>query len=204
MRWGAVLGFLAVAASPTGLARAQVHGRFVVGPALGGAVPFDGDLGSKLGPSVFVRQRPKRGLGPAIGLNWYQVDLKRARDSRALGQLRVRPLMLGPGYTFVLGHFSVSPSVVAGYAFNKATIEPSAPLVQPASFQAKNSLVFRPSVGFMWTFGSRWAAIAGAGVVFAKPEVRLTTAPAGVTHVERGTWGANVFSWQIGIGYAVF
>jgi hypothetical protein len=45
-----------------------------------------------------------------------------AKDLAVRGDLRVRPIMMGPGYTAVAGRLATTAAVVAGYAFSRITL----------------------------------------------------------------------------------
>src|SRR3954470_18888375 len=73
----------------------------------------------QLGPGLLWRfGNAKPGWGFHWGLNWYAVKLERpiGGDVTELGELKVRPLMAGWGYTKVIRRYSITADVLGGYA----------------------------------------------------------------------------------------
>lgn len=183
-------------------AAAQTKGRFILGPALNGVYPLDGDLASDISIGAFFKRRPKKGFSPAFRLNWFRVDLRRQGQDRLLGKLQVRPFMAGVGYTIVKGRFSYGGAAVAGYSFNKITTTDDVVDKDHATFDVKDCFVWRVGVNADYALGSRFVLTSGLGFAFLDPKIRLTVSLPDQTVTRESSWRANAFVWQTGIGFA--
>ena len=74
------------------------------------------------------------GWGPHFGLDWYAVDIERPVGGTAttLGEVHIRPIMGGYGYTWVRGKNTLSTNLLAGYAFSSMDLADGA--AAPAAF----------------------------------------------------------------------
>lgn len=91
-----------------------------IGGSVGGIFTLDDEVNVGLGYGVNFGLAPEPGFGPTIGFGWYSGDLtfQRISGTAEVGQLRVRPLMAGVGYTWVNGPIAASVSINAGVSFN--------------------------------------------------------------------------------------
>lgn len=194
------VAFVLLAALP---ATAETKGRFIVGPAINGVYPLDGDVASDISIGAFVKRRPKPGFSPALGLNWFRVDLRRHGQDRLLGKIQVRPFMAGVGYTIVKGRFSYGAALLAGYSFNKISTTDDVIQNDHARFEVKNCVVAKLGVNADYALGPRVVLGTGVGFAFLDPKIRLAVSQPGqtVTH-ESGSWKTSAFVWQIGVGFA--
>jgi hypothetical protein len=139
-----------------GDARAQTTNRFAVGANVNTAIAAAPDNTSanhvgfqwRLGHS-------DGGWGWRFGFNWYSTNIGAsvAGTPVELGELHVRPLMFGYGYTHKVRKTAMTASLLAGYAFNKFSLDDRASAVyrvatghQPVSSGAQNTVAsFRSS-----------------------------------------------------------
>ncbi|MEQ1910933.1 MAG: hypothetical protein ABMA15_19095, partial [Vicinamibacterales bacterium] len=112
-------------------APAQSEGTLAVG--LGGGHSFgvsDGTRGRAMLPRVplFRNQPPPDesgrrpdGWGPQFAFNWYTADLMQPITQLPVdfGELRVRPIMAGYGYTKRFDRTAVTARALGGYSFNR-------------------------------------------------------------------------------------
>jgi low temperature requirement protein LtrA len=140
--------------------------------------------GTKLGPLFHIRSTP--GLHPTFGLNWVMADLEMNMDAGdgAVGRLRLRPVMAGISYTWIAGHLSISPRVIAGYSFNRFT--------GAGSVSARDSFVSKAELQVWHDLSSRVGILGSIGYLFARPEVSGRPVIADAVRA------------QVGIAYAVF
>src|ERR1044072_6723775 len=84
---------------------ANIAKRAGIGGSVGGIFPFDDEVSVGAAFGVSAGLAPEPGFGPPLGFGWYQGDLTLSGISgdREVGDLRVRPLMGGVGYTWVRG-----------------------------------------------------------------------------------------------------
>jgi hypothetical protein len=201
----AVMVCLLTAAAP---ASAQKDSAVVVGGSYSTYRPSGEDVANHWGVGLVARLRRHSGFGGTLGLNWFksdvygEVDGARTRTATVI----VRPLMLGPTYTRQFAHFSLAGAVVAGYSFNGlrntgAVADALAAHGQPgATFDLRNSFVWRPSVTLWWELGNRFGLMLSVSYLSLRPEF-VTTTTTGTTR-QRMDLSAPLFS--VGIGYGVF
>lgn len=151
-----------------------------VGGSLGWTNPRTQRLYPRADVGLLVRLGSGRGLGPAIGFNWFRADLHEGRD--LLGQLRVRPIMGGLGYTVRNDRVSATVALVGGIAFNSFNAGSLASGTRVA-LKADNSLVWRPGVSLWVDVNRRLALNVSAVYLIVRPTVtwledgRVTTRP---------------------------
>jgi hypothetical protein len=79
-----------------------LKGRFLVGVNLTHGLTPEDYVGSRWSVSPFFRNTPRRvGWGPSFGLNWFTGDIDVVVDGvrSTIGEVKVRPIMVGVGYT---------------------------------------------------------------------------------------------------------
>src|SRR5581483_4597645 len=145
-----LLLMLAVSALP---AAAQTKGKISLGWEIGPMIPVDSSAGgsSEFG-LVWRLGRYDSGWAPHWGLNWYETDLTRTVDGTpvTLGNLHVRPITAGYGYTLVSGRWTMIADVLGGVAFTSMSMAQPAVDVyrrigaQNASVDVSMTWVLRP------------------------------------------------------------
>ena len=98
-----------------------LKGRFLVGVNFSRKLTPEDNLGSRWSISPFVRNTPRRlGWGPSFGLNWFKGDIDAVVNGvrTTVGEVTVRPVMVGVGYTLGGNRVRTSISLVGGYAFS--------------------------------------------------------------------------------------
>jgi outer membrane murein-binding lipoprotein Lpp len=117
-----------------------------VGVSLGWSGPRVDALDERFSVGPLVRFGSGRGFGPAIAFNWFQTSLaSESTGPDVISRIHVRPIMIGLGYTFGSNRISVSPSLVAGVAFNSLSV-PDAGAGDRIAVAVGPSLVWRPGV----------------------------------------------------------
>src|SRR5258705_8963425 len=79
----------------------------------------------QLGPGLLWRfGSPKPGWGFHWGLNWYAVKLERPIGGAVteLGELHIRPIMAGYGYTRIIRRYAITADMLGGYAVGSIAI----------------------------------------------------------------------------------
>jgi len=149
------------------------------------------------------------GWGWDWSLNWFSTDLDKQIGPRVvdLGELKVRPFMLGYGYHYVIDGVSVELNAMGGYAFNSIRMAPAAADAYrdvvgagSVSVDAANSFVARPEVGAWFDLSKKIGVNVNAGYMIARP--RLTIRSALGTESQRIR--ADMFSVKIGMVYRIF
>jgi len=117
-----------------------------VGASLGWSGPRVSALDTHVSVGPLVRFGSGHGFGPAIAFNWFQTSLAGGSTGQdVISRIRVRPIMVGVGYTFGSNRVSVSPSLVAGIAFNSLSV-PDIGAANRIAVGVGKSLVWRPGV----------------------------------------------------------
>ena len=174
-------------------------GLLAVGIAAGWSVPRATALKTRLAFSPLFKIGSPQGLGPAIGFDWFQADLASMDDVVPITRVHVKPIMLGVGYTLTSARFSLTPSVVGGYAFNSLTVTDIG-TARGLPVEVANSLVWRAGVSAWYNMTARTAVNASAG--YLKTGLRLTVLEGGQL-VERRARGDTTIV-HVGLVYRVF
>src|SRR4051812_11168657 len=164
----------------------------------------------QLGPGLLWRfGRADAGWGFHWGLNWYAVKVERPVGGTAieLGELHVRPLMAGYGYTYNIQRYSITADVLGGYAFGSIDLSDPAVAayrrvmnVAGASANASNTLVMKPEIGVWYDVSKRAYLNVNAGYMIARPDITVET-PAGT---DFRTARADQFILKVGLVYSIF
>ena len=124
-----LLIFIAGAAASAG---AQSGGKYAVGASVGTRwAPSPTVIGDHFGVSLLWRiGHSKEGFGWDGGLNWFTSHLQQSFGDTSpfdLGDLHIHPIMVGYGYTHLIGPMtSIKGSVQGGYSFNSFEEAPQA------------------------------------------------------------------------------
>jgi hypothetical protein len=101
---------------------AQTEGRFTIGPQVSFHMPVGGELENSTGYGVaYSLTRPKShdGWGPEFGFGWFSTDLAGSLP----GNLTVRPILGGYGYTWVRGKVQYRVAASTGPGFAKLDVD---------------------------------------------------------------------------------
>lgn len=201
--------FFAAAAAP---AAAQSAGKVAVGGAVGTRFAASSTVGGDhFGGSLLWRfGHSKEGFGWEWGLNWFSSDVDHAFGGAPafdLGDLRIRPFMVGYGYTRLIGPTAIKGSVQGGYAFTSFEAEPSAAGVyqarlgaQSLSTDVSNTFVVRPQVCIWHDLSRKVGVNVTAGYMIARPTLTVST----TLGEERERVRADMFMLKMGVVYSVF
>jgi hypothetical protein len=164
----------------------------------------------QLGPGVLWRfGEPKTGWGFHWGLNWYAVTIERPVGGTTveLGELHVRPIMAGYGYTRIIGRYAVTADVLGGYAIGSIGLD--APAIDAyrrtfgvpdASASASNTFVLKPEIGVWYNVNRKVGFNVNAGYMVARPDVTIETA----ARTDVRTARADQFIIKVGMVYSIF
>lgn len=164
----------------------------------------------QLGPGLLWRfGETKPGWGFHWGLNWYAVKLERPIGGAVteLGELHVRPIMAGYGYTRKIHRYSITSAVLGGYAFGTMQISDPATAayrrtlgVPSAEANATNTLVLKPEIGVWYDMTKKVYVNVNAGYMMARPDVEIVTAAGRDVRKAR----ADQFVLKVGVVYSIF
>lgn len=149
------------------------------------------------------------GWGPHFGLNWYAVDIERPVGGTAttLGEVHIRPIMGGYGYTWMRGNNTLSANVLAGYAFSSMKLADDTAAVYQSRIgvgvndaDASNTFVVRPEIDFWHDINRLFGLNVNIGYMVARPDVSITT----TTGIDKRTARADQFQVRVGVVYSIF
>lgn len=188
-------------------AHAQTRRYYVMaGATLNSLNPFDADVGTDTGPGLLLRGVPRSGFGPVIDLSSFALDIRRSPDPRKLGELELRAVLAGAGYTIEKGRLATTLHAALGWSFNKVDTDSTVITRERAQFEVENRPLLRMGVTLTWSAGSRVALVSSVGVLFVDPKLTLAFRDDSQRTVrsETGTWQTNGLVWEVGVAYKVF
>jgi hypothetical protein len=204
----AIVAVAAVLLWPS-LAVAQTDASVVFGGGIAFHHPVDDMAHDSTGFALAYRFGKPDGWRPTFGFNWFRMEFDGfvAGERIILGELRVRPIMGGYGYTWRFGPLAATASLIGGYAFNGFDTDDQARLAYQRTLQttllrvsASNSLAARAEVTVWYDVSSRIGLLGAVGFVAAHPEITIVT---DVGREERRL-RADSLKLQIGIAYGIF
>ena len=143
------------------------------------------------------------------GLGWYATDVawQIGGQRTEIGKLSVKPLLVGYGYTHVMGRTSVSAGVTGGYSFNSLRqgseledIVQARTGERRAVIEVDNSWVLRPGVSAWYNVNKKLGINVGVHYIISRPRVSLSTSSGtAFRHLN-----ADMFSIKAGIVYSIF
>jgi hypothetical protein len=195
-------------------ARAQSEGKFALGAEyavrLTDRSSAQDSAKMQFGPGLLWRfGHSKQGWGFHWGLNWYTVEISRpvAGVATELGELHIRPIMAGYGYTQIIGPNAIIASVIGGYAFGSMDIAPTAVDAyhnrlgaQSVTGEASNAVVFRPQIALWHDINKKIGVNANFGYIFARPDVNVNSS----IGVDKRQVRADQFIFKVGAVYSIF
>lgn len=197
----AVLVCMVIATNASAQVIANTAKRAGIGGSFGGIFPFDDDVtvGSAYGVNFGLAPAP--GFGPTIGFGWYTGDLTLSgvTGDREVGDLRVRPLMAGVGYTWVKGKLATGVSINAGISFNSIKLNDQyRTFFGPGTevrVDASNSFAARPQLRFEYAVAKKVGVYTSLGYFFTEFNNVIET-PVGRFENE---WDASSFNLFVGL-----
>jgi hypothetical protein len=149
------------------------------------------------------------GWNAHIGLNWYAVDIERpvGNVTTTLGELHIRPIMAGYGYTWKRGKNLISTDLLGGYAFGSMSLSDGAANayqtrlgVQATDADASNTFVVRPEIDIWHDINKLFGLNVNIGYIVARPDITVMTSAG----VDKRTARADQFQIRFGIVYSIF
>ena len=171
-----------------------------LGASVGWTDPRTAALKQRVTVSPLIRFGSGRGLGLAIGLNWFQAELQSlAGRPDVLTRVQIKPIMLGAGYTIASERTSLSASLVGGYAWNSLTVTDTG-TAEGLPVEVDNSLVWRPGASLWFDVNRRTALNFSIGYVVTR--LQLTVLEGG--RLEKRSERGDTTIVHAGIAYKLF
>lgn len=149
------------------------------------------------------------GWGVQTGLGWYAADLQQPLGSTVagFGELKIRPILAGYGYTHRAGPATVTAKLMAGYAINSFEMRPAYEDgyrtlrgAASVSTDASNSFVLKPEVSTWIDAGPKVSMNVSIGYAIARPEVTVSSSLGS----DRRHIRADMLSVTVGAVYRLF
>jgi hypothetical protein len=167
-------------------AYAQIDNKLAVGLKASGYIADSSKTDGSLSFGIEWRwNHDKPGWGVQMDLfNWFDTGVKQPISGQNvdLGMLRIRPLMVGYGYTWTRGRTVVTAELVGGYAFASFDLNPSADDmyrartgVRSVTTETGNTFVVTPQVIVWRDLSKRVGLKLAGGFMVARPSVTMVS-----------------------------
>jgi hypothetical protein len=192
-------------------AHAQSEGKFAIGAEVGTRLPgFPEAHGQDTFGFLWRFGHGKEGFGFNWGLNWYSSDIDRAIGGGTLefGELHLKPVMAGYGYTRSFGRkTTATAALIGGVAFTSFRMTSPAYDAYAERLGARSISVdsgttwaLRPGVGVWYDINKKIGLHVGVHYMMARPEVTVTSSLGS----DRRRVRADMFQMKVGLAYSVF
>jgi hypothetical protein len=191
-------------------ALAQTAGKFAIGAQLSTRTATGPDATGNIGVSLLWRfGQSKTGWGWQYGLNWFSTDLDRSigGSDAKFGELKVRPILGGYGYTRIVGRTAITGKVMGGYAFSSIELAPSAIDAyhdrigaRSVAVDASNTFVVVPEVSAWYDINEKIGLRVSTGYVVARPNVTVTS----TAGEDKRRVHADMVTFRVGMVYSIF
>ena len=152
----------------------------------------------------------KEGFGFNWGLNWYSADVDRTIGGGTVefGELHLKPIMAGYGYTRSFGKKTTATAgLIGGIAFTSFSMTSPAHDAYVERLGARSidvdsstTWALRPGVGVWYDINRKIGLHVGVNYMMARPEVTVTSS----LGADRRRVRADMFQLQAGLAYSVF
>jgi hypothetical protein len=169
--------------------------------------PRSDELTTKARVRPLVRLTPRRGWGLAGAFNWFDADLEGtlAGIDGPVGELRIRPLMGGVGYTAGSDRATVTFSVVGGPSWNRLQFDDDfrdrltqAGVAVDTRYNDV-SVAVRPGASVTWTLAPRLHLTGFGGYLIDRPAFDIP----GIAE-DDARWSADSVVLSVGIVFSIF
>ena len=197
----AVLAVVVTATNASAQMITNMAKRAGIGGSVGGIFPLDDDVTAGKAFGFNFGLAPEPGLGFTLGFGWYTADLTLSGVSgdREVGDLRIRPVMAGVGYTWVNGRVATGVSINAGISFNSIRLNDQyRTFFGPGTevrVDASNSFAVRPQLRVEYAVARKVGVFSSAGYFFTEFDNVIET-PIGRFENE---WDASSFNLFVGV-----
>jgi hypothetical protein len=151
----------------------------------------------------------KTGWGWDWALNWYDADIRQPVGGRTveLGELHIRPIMAGYGYSYRRSRQLFTASLIAGYAFASLSLAPEATDAyydrlgaRSLSLKTSNPFVVRPAFSFWHDLSEKVGLNVSVAFLVARPRVTISSTLGDDERRIR----ADTFQLKMGLAYSIF
>ena len=162
--------------------------------------PSETALGRTLAVGPLLRLRPRNGLGPTVAFNWTNAEIEAGPEGRpGLAAIQMRPVMGGVELGAVRGRFWAGASIVAGYSFNRLSVD-TARVGPGRAIAVGHSFAWRPGAAIWVDVTNRVGINVFGGYLLTRPAVTFASDASIVT--ER--MSVNAATVSVGVAYWIF
>jgi len=192
-------------------ARAQTDSRLAVGASItGNLLPAsDTDGSATVGFEIRIgHERP--GWGPQTSIfGWFDTAIQKpiATSTVDFGNLRLRPIMAGYGYTWIRGRRSLTADVVGGYSLNSLRLDSGAVAeyaqrlgATSIESEATNAFAVKPEIQVWYDLNPRFGLKLNAGYLISRPSIVIRSSLGEDVRPIR----ADTFLITVGVVYSLF
>jgi hypothetical protein len=192
-------------------ARAQTDSRLAVGMSVIARLASSSDASGSADVGFELRighELPGWG-GQYSFLSWFDTGVHEAIAARTidLGQLRVRPIMAGYGYTWIRGRAALTADLLGGYTLNSFELDRAALTEDSLRLgatrviaEATNAFAVKPEIHVWYDLNPRFGLKLSGGYLIARPSVVITSSLGDDVRPVR----ADTFLTTISLVYALF
>ena len=171
-----------------------------VGVSVGLSHPRSPALETRVAISPVIKLGSGEGLGVAVGFDWFQAEVQLAASGpAAMTRIHVKPIMVGLSYTLDSGRVSLSPSIVAGYAFNSLSVTDRG-AVATLPVEVDNSLAWRIGASAWFDVSRRFALNVSGGYLMTPLRLTVLEDSSLVKQNQRGDTAIA----HVGLAYRLF
>jgi hypothetical protein len=149
------------------------------------------------------------GWGWHWALNWFDADVRQSVGGSTvqLGELHIRPIMVGYGYSYRLGRQLFTANLVGGYCFTSMSLAPAAADAyhdrlgaRSVSLRTSNPLVVRPAFDAWHDLSEKVGLNASIGFLVVRPRVTVLS----TLGEDERRLRADTLQLKIGLVYSIF
>jgi hyperosmotically inducible periplasmic protein len=171
-----------------------------VGVSVGLSHPRSPELETRVAISPVIKLGSGEGLGVAVGFDWFQAEVQLATSGpAAMTRIHVKPIMVGLSYTLDSDRVSLSPSIVAGYAFNSLSVTDRG-AVASLPVEVDNSLAWRIGASTWFDVSRRFALNVSGGYLITRLRLTVLEDSSLVKQNQRGDTAVA----HVGLAYRLF
>jgi hyperosmotically inducible periplasmic protein len=175
-------------------------GLLAVGVSAGLSYPRSPALEPRVAISPVIKLGSGEGLGVAVGFDWFQAEARLAASGpAAMTRIHVKPVMVGLSYTLNSDRVSLSPSIVAGYAFNSLSVTDTG-AVAGLPVEVDNSLAWRIGASAWFDVSRRFALNVSGGYLITRLRLTVLEDSSLVKQDQRG----DTVIAHVGLAYRLF
>lgn len=177
-----------------------------IGPGLDVIVPTSGRASVAVVPRLSLRFPSDGGWAPTVGFGWFDTTIDGTEFGRnaRMGQLQLRPIMVGARYTWLRGVYSFDVAATAGPSFSDFDLDGDVARAvfagQEVTAEASTSLATKVQGGVWYDYSDRVSLRGTVGYFRCAPEITVSAGGQG----RRFTQPAHTIQLGASLVYRIF